>query len=68
MMCMTAKKRHPWGASLRKLRNSKGLTQEGLCERIKVPLSTLRNWEQGRVAPPFYVRRLIEKFLRDFGG
>ncbi len=62
MALMTAK-RNPWGARLKKLRE--GMTQEETAAFLKVPLTTLRNWEQGRVAPPAYVRRLIERALND---
>ncbi len=64
MWGMTEKKRHPWGKRLRGLRKAvPGLTQEDLSERLHLPLPTLRNWEQGRTAPPPYLRTLLEFYL-----
>lgn len=64
MLVMSDKKRHPWGARLRRLRKLvPGLTQAKLCDVLGLPLNTLRNWEQGRNAPPEYVRGLIERTL-----
>lgn len=33
------------------LRRALGLTQEQFSERYRIPLGTLRDWEQGRSAP-----------------
>jgi DNA-binding transcriptional regulator YiaG len=70
MRVMEKKKRHPWGKKLRSLRAAKvpRLTQRCLAEALDLPLTTLRNWEQGRAAPPGYVRRLVEAFILAFQG
>ncbi len=36
---------------IRQLRFDLGLTQTAFAERYKIPLGTLRDWEQGRVEP-----------------
>ncbi len=42
----------PFGALLRELRRSAGLTQEELAERARVGVRTLRDLETGRTARP----------------
>jgi len=37
---------------VRKARDASGLTQAAFAERISTPVATLRDWEQGRFAPP----------------
>ncbi len=37
---------------VRQAREKSGLTQTAFAERIKTPVATLRDWEQGRFAPP----------------
>jgi len=37
---------------VRQARERTGLTQVAFAERIDTPVSTLRDWEQGRFAPP----------------
>lgn len=39
------------GQRLQELRDRAGLTQLALAERAGIPVSSLRNWEQGRVLP-----------------
>ncbi len=53
--------------NLRKKKEPK-LTQKALAEAMELPITTLRNWEQGRVAPPAYIRKLVEAFLNSYGG
>ena len=36
----------------RSARAKSGLTQQAFAERIKTPVATLRDWEQGRFEPP----------------
>jgi putative transcriptional regulator len=36
----------------RSARARSGLTQQAFAERIKTPVATLRDWEQGRFEPP----------------
>jgi putative transcriptional regulator len=38
-------------ARVRHARRQTGLTQEAFADRFRVPLGTLRDWEQGRRAP-----------------
>ena len=37
--------------SIRALRRATGLTQVEFCARFRIPLGTLRDWEQGRSKP-----------------
>ncbi|MDP1652005.1 MAG: helix-turn-helix domain-containing protein [Rhodocyclaceae bacterium] len=37
---------------VRQARERSGLTQQAFAERIATPVATLRDWEQGRFAPP----------------
>jgi putative transcriptional regulator len=37
---------------VRQARERSGLTQVAFAERIATPVATLRDWEQGRFAPP----------------
>ena len=37
---------------IRSARSKTGLSQQAFAERIKTPVATLRDWEQGRFAPP----------------
>jgi len=39
------------GERLQRLRQAKGLSQADLAARARVPVGTLRNWEQGRRVP-----------------
>lgn len=39
------------GANLRRMRENAGLSQAAFAAAIRVPVDTLRNWEQGRRAP-----------------
>lgn len=50
---------------VRQAREKSGLTQAAFAERIATPVATLRDWEQGRFAPPGGVvclLRLIVKY------
>ena len=40
-----------FGENLRKLRKDRGLTQAKLAQVVNIPMSTIRNWEQGRFIP-----------------
>jgi len=49
---------------VRQARERSGLTQAVFAERIATPVATLRDWEQGRFAPPggvLCLMRLIAK-------
>jgi putative transcriptional regulator len=41
------------------LRKRLGMTQDEFARALRVPLSTLRNWEQGRVLPDPAARSLL---------
>lgn len=49
---------------VRQAREKSGLTQAAFAKRIETPVATLRDWEQGRFAPPggvLCLLRLINK-------
>jgi len=41
------------------LRKRLGMTQQAFAKALRIPLSTLRNWEQGRVLPDPAARSLL---------
>ena len=41
------------------LRKQLGMTQDEFAKALRIPLSTLRNWEQGRVLPDPAARSLL---------
>jgi putative transcriptional regulator len=41
------------------LRKNLGMTQSEFSKALRIPLSTLRNWEQGRVLPDPAARSLL---------
>jgi putative transcriptional regulator len=45
---------------LRSVRTKTGLTQTAFAKQIATPLATLRDWEQGRFAPPGAVTCLLQ--------
>jgi len=47
-----------------KAREASGLTQAEFAERISTPVATLRDWEQGRFAPPGGVLCLLRLIAR----
>ena len=49
---------------LRKAREASGSTQAAFAERIATPVATLRDWEQGRFAPPGGVLCLLRLIIR----
>jgi putative transcriptional regulator len=44
---------------VRQAREAAGMTQSAFAERIGTPVATLRDWEQGRFAPPGAVLCLL---------
>lgn len=50
---------------LRRVRNSLGLTQAEFARRFRVPVGTLRDWEQSRVSPPEYALAYMRLIGRD---
>ena len=48
-----------WYPSVAALRRRLGMTQERFAEAIRVPVATLRNWEQHRVEPDPAAKALL---------
>lgn len=46
--------------TIREIRALTNLSQPQFCEKYRVPLPTLRKWEQGKREPPDYVIELLE--------
>lgn len=49
---------------VRQARERSGLTQAVFAERISTPVATLRDWEQGRFAPPGGVLCLMRLIVK----
>ena len=49
---------------VRQAREKSGLTQHAFAERIATPVATLRDWEQGRFAPPGGVLCLLRLIIK----
>ncbi|MCM0044774.1 MAG: helix-turn-helix domain-containing protein [Burkholderiaceae bacterium] len=49
---------------LRQAREKSGLTQSAFADRIGTPVATLRDWEQGRFAPPGGVLCLLRLLIK----
>ena len=49
---------------VRSARAKTGLSQQAFAERIATPVATLRDWEQGRFAPPGGVLCLMRLIVR----
>jgi putative transcriptional regulator len=47
------------------LRKRLGMTQAGFARALRIPLATLRNWEQGRVLPDPAARSLLTLVARN---
>ncbi len=48
-----------WYPSAASIRRRLGMTQEGFAKAIRVPVATLRNWEQHRVEPDPAAKALL---------
>ncbi len=48
---------------IRELRDKTGMTQKAFAEMYRIPVSTLRKWEQGEASPPPYVIDLIARTI-----
>lgn len=46
------------------LRTRRGWTQESVAKRLRVPLRTLRSWEQGTRNPSGEAERTLAQFVR----
>ena len=55
----------PVAASVRNMRKSLGMNQRQFSELTGVPLSTLRNWEQGIRKPSSYYINMLSSLLKD---
>jgi putative transcriptional regulator len=62
---MTALRRVP---RIKTLRRALGLTQEEFAARYKIPLGTLRDWEQGRSEPDQPARAYLTVIAHDPDG
>ncbi len=49
---------------VRQAREKSGLTQAAFAERIATPITTLRDWEQGRFKPPGGVLCLLRLIIK----
>ncbi|MFI0546542.1 MAG: helix-turn-helix domain-containing protein [Brachymonas sp.] len=49
---------------VRQARAHSGLTQSAFAQRIETPVSTLRDWEQGRFTPPGGVLCLLRLIVK----
>ena len=49
---------------VRQAREKSGLTQAAFAEQIETPVATLRDWEQGRFAPPGGVLCLFRLIIK----
>ena len=49
---------------VRQAREKSGLTQAAFADRIATPVATLRDWEQGRFAPPGGVLCLLRLIVK----
>ncbi len=47
------------------IRKRLGMTQERFAQALRIPLATLRNWEQGRVEPDPAARSLLRIVARE---
>lgn len=43
------------------IRTKTGKSQKAFAETYGIPITTVRNWEQGIAEPPIYVLNLLEK-------
>ena len=50
---------------IKELREKTGLNQKDFAEKYKIPLGTLKNWEQGIRKPPAYVYYYLEVIIRN---
>ena len=61
---MTGRVTTPEQILVRQAREKSGLTQAVFAERIDTPVATLRDWEQGRFAPPGGVLCLLRLIVK----
>lgn len=44
---------------IKEARLKANLTQDGMAEKLSIPIRTIQDWEAGRRTPPEYVERLV---------
>lgn len=54
-----------WAAHIRGLRESTGLTQMSFSDQFRIPLGTLRDWEQGVSRPDAAARAYLQVIERE---
>jgi putative transcriptional regulator len=57
--------RMKWTPRTKIMRRALGLTQEEFCERYRIPLGTLRDWEQGVCEPDQAARAYLKVIAVD---
>jgi DNA-binding transcriptional regulator YiaG len=53
------KKMSDFAEKLKTARNTVGLTQHGMADRMLIPFRTIQQWEGGQRTPPPYVQRFV---------
>lgn len=53
--------------SIKEMRSQTGLSQSKFANMFEIPVSTLKDWEQGRRNPPAYVVKMIKTILEQRG-
>ena len=51
--------------AVKRLRQQFGISQDAFAKRFKIPLGTLRDWEQGRAEPDATAQTCIQVIERD---
>lgn len=46
-------------SKIKEARLKANLTQDGMAEKLSIPIRTIQDWEAGRRTPPEYVERLV---------
>lgn len=54
-----------FGEKLREARKTAELSQQGMADRMLIPLRTIQDWEGKRRTPPPYVQRFVLNELED---
>ena len=49
---------------IKELRELTGLSQQQFADKFKIPVNSIRNWEQGKRTPPEYLPGMIEEIIR----
>lgn len=46
-------------SKIKEARLKANLTQDGMAEKLSIPIRTIQDWEAGRRTPPEYVEKLV---------